>query len=82
MELIIGIVSPHLPSSRRNLLIYLGSSRSVDAWPLHLQKLLISNATDGKRPLLDSVIDSAGGDICSKALKILKPGGRIVCYGM
>jgi len=32
--------------------------------------------------LLDAVIDSAGGDIAEKTSKILKPGGRIVAYGM
>jgi len=55
---------------------------SVDAWPEHLQNLLVSNAKDGKAPLLDSIIDSAGGDICAKTLKILKQGGIVVCYGM
>jgi len=53
-----------------------------DAWPMHLQELLVSNAKDGKPPLLDSIIDSAGGDICTKTLKTLKQGGIVVCYGM
>ena len=32
--------------------------------------------------LLDAVIDSAGRDIVEKTLKLLKPGGKIVAYGM
>ena len=31
---------------------------------------------------LDSVIDSAGGDIMKQTLKLLKSGGKVVCYGM
>jgi NADPH:quinone reductase-like Zn-dependent oxidoreductase len=34
------------------------------------------------RPFLDAVIDGAGGNIVSKAIRILKPGGVISCYGM
>ncbi|KAK6067003.1 zinc-binding dehydrogenase [Seiridium cupressi] len=34
------------------------------------------------RPLLDAIIDGAGGDIVSKSAKLLKPGGVISCYGM
>ena len=32
--------------------------------------------------MLDAIIDSAGGDIMGQAGKILKQGGRVVCYGM
>lgn len=32
--------------------------------------------------MLDAVIDSAGGDIMGQTGKILKLGGRVVCYGM
>lgn len=34
------------------------------------------------RPFLDAVVDGAGGDIVRRAVKLLKPGGAIVCYGM
>ncbi|KAF8327217.1 uncharacterized protein EI90DRAFT_3225625 [Cantharellus anzutake] len=53
-----------------------------EAWPEHLGKILIANAKNEGTALLDSVIDSAGGDICAKSLKILKHGGIVVCYGM
>ena len=32
--------------------------------------------------MLDAIIDSGGGDIMGQAGKILKQGGRVVCYGM
>ncbi len=32
--------------------------------------------------MLDAIIDSAGGDIMGQTGKILKLGGRVVCYGM
>ena len=31
---------------------------------------------------LDVILDSAGGDICTHAVALLKPGGTIVTYGM
>ncbi|KAI2465513.1 oxidoreductase [Annulohypoxylon bovei var. microspora] len=34
------------------------------------------------RPYLDAVIDGAGGDIVSKSVKLLRPGGVISVYGM
>lgn len=34
------------------------------------------------RPFLDAIIDGAGGDIVTKAVKLLKPGGIITQYGM
>ncbi|XDG06821.1 hypothetical protein ABKA04_006436 [Annulohypoxylon sp. FPYF3050] len=34
------------------------------------------------RPYLDAVIDGAGGDIVSKTVKLLRPGGVISVYGM
>ncbi|KAL2177595.1 uncharacterized protein P884DRAFT_199693 [Thermothelomyces heterothallicus CBS 202.75] len=36
----------------------------------------------GERPYLDAVIDGAGGDIVGRTVKLLKPGGVIVSYGM
>ncbi|KAL2196759.1 hypothetical protein P885DRAFT_37456 [Corynascus similis CBS 632.67] len=35
-----------------------------------------------ERPYLDAVIDGAGGDVVGRTVKLLKPGGVIVCYGM
>ncbi|KAH8681479.1 hypothetical protein BX600DRAFT_478723 [Xylariales sp. PMI_506] len=34
------------------------------------------------RPFLDAVVDGAGGDIVARAVRLLKPGGVISCYGM
>jgi NADPH:quinone reductase-like Zn-dependent oxidoreductase len=44
-------------------------------WPKALEKIL------GGTPL-DSVIDSAGGPISQQVGSVLRPGGRIVLYGM
>lgn len=35
-----------------------------------------------ERPYLDAVIDGAGGEVMAKTVKLLKPGGVVVCYGM
>lgn len=32
--------------------------------------------------LLDAVIDSGGGDIMGQVNRVLKPGGKVVVYGM
>jgi len=34
------------------------------------------------RPFLDAVVDGAGGDIVNQSMRLLKPGGVIVSYGM
>ena len=34
------------------------------------------------RPFLDAVVDGAGGDVVKRAVRILKPGGIVSCYGM
>lgn len=34
------------------------------------------------RPYLDVIIDGAGGDILERSPKIMRPGGKIVVYGM
>lgn len=47
-------------------------------WPIELGKLLEREGSG----LLDAVIDSAGRDIADKTSKLLKPGGKIVAYGM
>ncbi|KAF8876125.1 hypothetical protein CPB84DRAFT_1883223 [Gymnopilus junonius] len=48
-------------------------------WPAQIEKLL--NQVK-KGAMLDAIIDSAGGDIMGLTGKILKQGGRVVCYGM
>jgi NADPH:quinone reductase-like Zn-dependent oxidoreductase len=50
----------------------------ADDWPTILGELLEKE----KNGLLDAVIDSAGRDIVEQTSKLLKPGGRIVAYGM
>lgn len=43
----------------------------------------IASSLPSSRPYLDSVVDSAGGDIPAQALKArLRPGGRVVIFGM
>lgn len=46
-------------------------------WPKALASQLPSS-----RPYLDAVVDSAGGDITAKVAKVLRPGGKVVCFGM
>ncbi|KAG6810849.1 hypothetical protein H0H92_010064 [Tricholoma furcatifolium] len=45
-------------------------------WPAQLGALL------GNGQELDLVVDSAGGDLMAQVGKILRQGGRVVCYGM
>jgi hypothetical protein len=47
----------------------------TEDWPRALAKALGDT-------LLDSVIDSAGGPIAQQAGRLLRPGGRVVLYGM
>lgn len=47
------------------------------SWDRQLLDMLPDN-----RQFLDAIIDGAGGDIVSKAARLLKPGGVIVQYGM
>ncbi|KAG8901732.1 hypothetical protein FRB99_005122 [Tulasnella sp. 403] len=51
-------------------------------WPQKLAELLKRDAPEGQRPLLDVVIDQAGGDICAKTVKLFRDGGVISIYGM
>jgi NADPH:quinone reductase-like Zn-dependent oxidoreductase len=48
-----------------------------DGWEKELKGLLPKD-----RPVLDTVIDGAGGDIVAKTVRLLKHGGSIVQYGM
>ncbi|KAF8516950.1 hypothetical protein BU17DRAFT_76542 [Hysterangium stoloniferum] len=54
-----------------------GFNYKSEIWPNELGKLLREqNAT------LDAVIDSAGGDILNQTSRLMKAGGKLVCYGM
>lgn len=55
---------------------------AVGNWPRQLAKLVEKDGGSGTPIQLDAVIDSAGGDIMVQVNKILKPGGRVVVYGM
>ncbi|KAH9930680.1 NAD(P)-binding protein [Fomitopsis serialis] len=57
-----------------------GVNYKADEWPAQLEKLLKENSP--RTPFLSAVIDSGGGDIMSNVSRILKPGGRLVIYGM
>lgn len=54
-----------------------GVNYKEDEWSKKLKALLPND-----RPFLDSVIDSAGGEIVSQTMKLLRPGGIVTCYGM
>jgi len=54
-----------------------GVNYKSEGWEKELLKLLPKD-----RPLVDAIVDGAGGDITAKGVKILKPGGVIVTYGM
>ncbi|KAH6903096.1 hypothetical protein BKA70DRAFT_1303236 [Coprinopsis sp. MPI-PUGE-AT-0042] len=55
-----------------------GASYKDQDWPAQIKALMEKE----KGALLDSVIDSSGGEILSKVGKILRHGGKLVCYGM
>ncbi|KIM48515.1 hypothetical protein M413DRAFT_437742 [Hebeloma cylindrosporum] len=57
-----------------------GANYKEKNWPSKIGALLAQNSQKGAT--LDAIIDSAGGDIMGQAGKILKQGGRVVCYGM
>lgn len=48
----------------------------TEDWPKKLQALLPKD-----RPYLDSVVDSAGGNIVTQLGRILKHGARVSVYG-
>ncbi|KAI1031058.1 hypothetical protein LB504_000015 [Fusarium proliferatum] len=54
-----------------------GAIYKMEKWEADIRRQLPSS-----RPFIDAVIDGAGGDIVTKAMKLLKPGGVIVQYGM
>ena len=52
----------------------------LESWPVQISALLAKK--ENKGTMLDAIIDSGGGDIMGQTGKILKQGGRVVCYGM
>lgn len=54
-----------------------GAVYKAEKWESDIRQQLPSS-----RPFIDAIIDGAGGDVVSKAVKLLKPGGVIVQYGM
>jgi NADPH:quinone reductase-like Zn-dependent oxidoreductase len=54
-----------------------GAIYEAEKWESDIRQQLPSS-----RPFIDAIIDGAGGDVVSKAVKLLKPGGVIVQYGM
>jgi len=54
-----------------------GVSYKSEGWEKELKGMLPK-----ERPWFDAVIDGAGGDVVKKTLRLLKPGGVIVQYGM
>jgi NADPH:quinone reductase-like Zn-dependent oxidoreductase len=54
-----------------------GVNYKEEGWEKKLRGLLPK-----ERPYLDAVVDGAGGDVVSKTVRLLKPGGVISCYGM
>ncbi|KAF9819802.1 hypothetical protein IEO21_01893 [Rhodonia placenta] len=57
-----------------------GVNYKTEGWHIQLEQVLKKSSP--KNPLLSAIIDSAGGDITTRANKMLKQGGRIVVYGM
>ena len=58
-------------------------------WPAQLAKLLELVGGSGRNgapevslSLLDAVVDSGGGEVMAQVNKVLKPGGKVVVYGM
>ncbi|OTA69408.1 oxidoreductase [Hypoxylon sp. EC38] len=59
----------------------LGAKGGVSYKDASWEKQLLSQLPPS-RPYLDVVVDGAGGDIVSKSVKLLRPGGVIAIYGM
>ncbi|KAI5866949.1 oxidoreductase [Durotheca rogersii] len=66
-----------LERARRELGAAGGVSYRDAAWDKQLAAQLPAS-----RPYLDLVIDGAGGDVVSRAVRLLRPGGVISVYGM
>ncbi|KAF9225905.1 NAD(P)-binding protein [Gyrodon lividus] len=57
-----------------------GVNYKSENWPNQLVKILEQRG--GASMLIDAVIDSGGGDIMGKVNRVLKPGGKVIVYGM
>ncbi|KAK4098856.1 oxidoreductase [Parathielavia hyrcaniae] len=55
-------------------------------WPRELAALMLASADADagaeRPPLLDAVVDGAGGDVVVRCIPLLRPGGVISMYGM
>lgn len=78
-KLLDSVLKAELIINQVNMLFVLDrlSLTLLDAWPSDLSKLL---QRDGNA--LSVIIDSGGGDLFKKVGHILRPGGKLVCYGM
>ncbi|KAI1635591.1 hypothetical protein F4809DRAFT_663884 [Biscogniauxia mediterranea] len=54
-----------------------GASYTDEGWDRALLAQLPAS-----RPYFDAIIDGAGGDVMARAVRLLRPGGAVVCYGM
>ncbi|KAI0890431.1 oxidoreductase [Annulohypoxylon maeteangense] len=59
----------------------LGAAGGVSYKEAGWEKQLLAQLP-ASRPYLDAVVDGAGGDIVSKTVKLVRPGGVISVYGM
>ena len=50
---------------------------TIDKWHDDLGKLLLKRGE-----ILTAISDSGGGELFKQVGHLLKPGGRLVCYGM
>ncbi|KAF9517984.1 hypothetical protein BS47DRAFT_1482931 [Hydnum rufescens UP504] len=57
-----------------------GVMYTEEKWPSQLGKLLKTHGAHSAD--LSVIIDSAGGDISGKTMKLLRHGARVVCYGL
>ena len=80
-------VNVYVSSSDENKIkkaVELGAKGGVnyrnEKWPVELGALIKANTPE--QPLLDAIIDQAGGDIMIKTARIMKDGGIVAVYGM
>ncbi|KAI5923690.1 hypothetical protein F4810DRAFT_203051 [Camillea tinctor] len=59
----------------------LGASGGVSYRDPSWDRTLLSQLPPS-RPYFDAIIDGAGGDIMARAVRLLRPGGAVICYGM
>jgi len=59
----------------------LGAAGGVSYRDKDWDKLLLKQLP-ASRPFIDAIVDGAGGDVVTRAVRLLKPGGVVSCYGM